>query len=41
LKKNDDRTELHDLADRYPDKVTEMEARYLAWEKRAMVVPRP
>ncbi|MDR0395584.1 MAG: arylsulfatase [Tannerella sp.] len=38
---NDDRSEMHNLADRYPGKVTEMEARYLAWEKRTLVVPRP
>jgi len=30
-----------DLADEYPDKVIEMEKRYLDWEERSMVTPRP
>lgn len=38
---NRDRSELSDLAARYPEKVKEMEQRYLEWEKRCMVVPRP
>ncbi|MDR2473268.1 MAG: arylsulfatase [Tannerella sp.] len=38
---NDDRTEMHDRAADFPEKVSEMESRYLEWEKRSMVVPRP
>lgn len=38
---NSDRTEMHDLAEQYPEKVAEFEKRYLAWEERCMVVPRP
>jgi arylsulfatase len=38
---NEDRTEMHDLAAQYPDRVAEMEQRYLAWEEKAMVIPRP
>ncbi|MDR2563355.1 MAG: arylsulfatase [Prevotellaceae bacterium] len=38
---NDDRTELNNLAGKYPEKVSEMEQRYLEWEKKSMVVPRP
>lgn len=34
-----DRTELNDLADRYPDKVKEMAALYDAWARRCHVVP--
>lgn len=38
---NNDRSELKDLADRYPEKVADMERRYMEWEKRCMVQPRP
>ena len=38
---NEDRTELHNLADKYPEKVAEMEKRYLEWEDKSMVTPRP
>jgi len=38
---NDDRTELKNLASLYPDRVQEMEKRYLQWEKDYMVEPRP
>lgn len=38
---NEDRSEMHDLAAQYPEKVKEMEKRYLQWEKDCMVVPRP
>lgn len=38
---NEDRSEMHDLADQYPDKVKDMVARYEKWEKDYMVVPRP
>ena len=38
---NEDRSEMHNLADQYPEKVKEMVARYEEWEKDYMVVPRP
>ena len=38
---NEDRSEMHNLADRYPEKVKDMVARYEEWEKDYMVVPRP
>ncbi|MDR2384178.1 MAG: arylsulfatase [Tannerella sp.] len=38
---NEDRTEMHNLAGKYPEKVAGMEKRYLAWEEKTMVVPRP
>ena len=38
---NVDRSELDNLAEQYPERVKEMEKRYLEWEKRCMVVPRP
>lgn len=38
---NEDRSEIHNLADQYPDKVKDMVARYEEWEKEYMVVPRP
>ena len=38
---NEDRSEMHNLADQYPDKVKDMVARYEEWEKDYMVVPRP
>ncbi len=34
-----DRTEMNDLADRYPDKVKELSARWEAWAARANVLP--
>ena len=34
-----DRTELHDLSARHPEKVKEMEKLYVAWAARANVVP--
>jgi hypothetical protein len=36
-----DRVELHDRADKYPEKVEEMSARWEAWAKRAKVKPWP
>lgn len=38
---NEDRSEIYNLADQYPDKVQEMVGRYEKWEKEYMVVPRP
>jgi len=38
---NEDRSELINLATEYPEKVTELEKRYLEWENRAQVNPRP
>jgi len=38
---NKDRSEMFDLSDKYPRKVVEMEQRYLNWEKRCKVIPRP
>lgn len=38
---NTDRSEMHNLAAQYPQRVAAMKARYLAWEKRCMVEPRP
>ncbi|NDV58290.1 arylsulfatase [Bacteroides sp. 519] len=38
---NEDRTEIHNLATQYPDRVNKMEQRYLQWEKTHMVEPRP
>lgn len=38
---NEDRTEMYNLAEKYPERVAEMERRYLEWEKRCMVEPRP
>ncbi|MCC8154737.1 MAG: sulfatase-like hydrolase/transferase [Tannerellaceae bacterium] len=37
----EDRTEMNNLADQYPEKVKEFEERYLLWENRALVNPRP
>ncbi|MEW4527987.1 arylsulfatase [Maioricimonas sp. JC845] len=34
-----DRTELHDLSDRYPDLVARLEAKWQAWAERANVLP--
>jgi len=36
-----DRTELHDLSEKYPEKVTELKAAYEAWAKRCGVVGWP
>lgn len=36
-----DRTELHDLAKQYPEKVAEMAGLYNAWAKRCLVEPAP
>lgn len=38
---NSDRSEMHNLADKYPDRVKEMLSRYDKWEKQCKVVPRP
>lgn len=38
---NEDRSELVNLAGQYPEKVKEMEKRYLGWEVKALVQPRP
>ncbi|MCD8193228.1 MAG: arylsulfatase [Tannerellaceae bacterium] len=38
---NEDRSELVNLAGQYPEKVKEMEKRYLEWEVKALVQPRP
>lgn len=38
---NSDRSEMHNLADKYPDRVKEMLLRYDKWEKQCKVVPRP
>ena len=38
---NEDRSEQHDLAAKYPEKVTEMAKAYEAWAKRCMVEPYP
>lgn len=38
---NNDRSEMHDLADMYPEKLNNLIAKYNEWEKNAMVVPRP
>ena len=35
-----DRTELHDLAAKHPDRVQEMKAQYDTWAKRCGVIPR-
>jgi arylsulfatase len=37
----EDRTELNDLADKYPQKVAELKAEYEAWANRCGVVPWP
>jgi arylsulfatase len=38
---NTDRTELRNIAERYPEKLAEMIAAYRKWEEKTMVVPRP
>lgn len=36
-----DRSELTDLSDNFPEKVEKMQEKYLSWEKRCLVEPRP
>lgn len=36
-----DRSELTDLSDKYPERVNSMVERYIEWEKQCKVVPRP
>jgi len=38
---NTDRSEQHNLADTYPDRVVAMVKEYEAWAERSMVVPAP
>ncbi|MDR1200143.1 MAG: arylsulfatase [Tannerellaceae bacterium] len=38
---NTDRSEQHDLADKYPDRVAQMDKQYEDWAKRTLVVPAP
>ena len=38
---NEDRSEQHDLASQYPDRLAEMVSAYEAWAKRCMVEPYP
>ena len=38
---NEDRSEQHDLAAKYPEKVAEMSKAYEAWAKRCVVEPYP
>ncbi len=38
---NDDRTEMHDVAAEYPEKVQQMQKQYETWAKRCLVVPAP
>ena len=38
---NEDRSEQHNLASRYPDRLAEMVSQYEAWAKRCMVEPYP
>ena len=38
---NNDRSEMHNLASIYPDRVKDVVKRYLEWEKNCKVVPRP
>ena len=38
---NEDRSEMHNLAAQYPQKVAEMTKAYEAWAKRCMVEPYP
>ncbi len=37
----DDRSEMHDLAAKYPERVKEMSEKWLAWAKRCHVLPYP
>lgn len=36
-----DRTEMNDLASLFPERVREMEARWVEWAERTHVLPRP
>ena len=36
-----DRTEMHDLSDKFPEKVKEMKYMWESWSKRAMFEPWP
>jgi arylsulfatase len=36
-----DRTEMHNLASRHPEKVDELSRKWTAWAKRAHVLPLP
>jgi len=38
---NEDRSEQHNLADKYPEKKNEMVKAYEEWAKRCMVEPYP
>ncbi len=38
---NDDRTEMHDVAAKYPEKVAKMVKQYEEWTKKAYVIPKP
>ena len=38
---NTDRSEMHNLAAKYPERVAQMIERYLIWEDTHMVNPRP
>ena len=38
---NEDRTEMHNVADKYPDRLAKMQKQYEEWAKRCMVVPSP
>jgi arylsulfatase len=38
---NTDRSEQHNLAEKYPDKVAAMVKQYESWAKRSMVLPSP
>ncbi|MDR1722752.1 MAG: arylsulfatase, partial [Tannerella sp.] len=38
---NDDRTEMHNLANERPEKIDELKVRYKEWAERTMVVPSP
>ena len=38
---NKDRTEMHNVADKYPDRLAKMQKQYEEWAKRCMVVPSP
>lgn len=37
----EDRTEIDNLAHKYPEKVSEMSTKWMAWAKRVLVVPKP
>ena len=38
---NTDRSEMFNLSSKYPNRVKAMVKRYLEWEKRCKVIPRP